>query len=188
MSDLPPTSIGTNGSGGKAAVAAAAGGGQAGARNAYAESFAQIVGVLMRDKHFRSATLADLEWLVIPPLLARQFGVAHAAVSDPATGGKAAPAAAGQRLMPVAVALWARVSDRLDKALCDTSTEPPRLRAADWTSGDNIWIMAAAGDHRAIPTFLGQLAAKDFKGRQARMRVRGSDGTVSIRTFGAAAA
>ena len=33
----------------------------------FAESFAQIVAVLMRDRGFRSLSLADLEWLVLPP-------------------------------------------------------------------------------------------------------------------------
>lgn len=180
------TTNGTNGAAGRQAAAAAAPKGAG--RNKFAESFAQIVGVMMRDKTFRSATLADLEWLVIPPLLARQYGLAHAAVPAPGVNVKAEAAPTTSKMMPVAVALWASVSDKLDKALSDTQTEHPRLRAGDWTSGDNIWIMAAAGDQRAVPTFLSQLTAKDFKNKSVKMRVRGRDGKVSIRTFGEAAA
>src|SRR5262245_29491842 len=39
----------------------------------FAQSFAQIVGVLMRDANFRNMRLADLEWLVLPPVMAGQF-------------------------------------------------------------------------------------------------------------------
>ncbi|WP_178130822.1 toxin-activating lysine-acyltransferase [Reyranella sp. CPCC 100927] len=179
------TSAGTNGSVGQRSTLASATDSPKGAsRNVFAESFAQVVAVLMRDKGFRNATLADLEWLVIPPLVVRQYGVAHAAVPASRVGEAGTSAS---RLMPVAVVLWARVSDRLDKTLSDTQTEAPKLRPADWTSGENVWIMAAAGDRRAIPTFLDQLAAKDFKDRLVKMRVRGKDGKVTIRTYGGAA-
>ena len=45
-------------------------------RNAWA--FTQVVGVLMRSPHYRRYTLGDLEWLVIPPLLAGQFRIGEA--------------------------------------------------------------------------------------------------------------
>src|SRR5262249_60352681 len=44
----------------------------------FAQSFAQIVGVLMRDANFRKMRIADLEWLVLPPVMAGQFRLAQA--------------------------------------------------------------------------------------------------------------
>ena len=44
----------------------------------FAQSFAQIVAVLMRDANFRKMRLADLEWLVLPPVMAGQFRLAQA--------------------------------------------------------------------------------------------------------------
>ena len=41
-----------------------------------AQTFAQIVAVLMRDANFRNLRLTDLEWLVLPPVMAGQFRLA----------------------------------------------------------------------------------------------------------------
>ena len=76
-----------------------------------AESFAQIVGVLMRDQNFRTLALGELDWMVIPPVLANQFALAHAAAPQTAVPGtKADKGQTSARVGPVAVARWARVS------------------------------------------------------------------------------
>jgi hemolysin-activating ACP:hemolysin acyltransferase len=90
-------------------------------------------------------------------------------------------------IVPVAVALWACVSDKIDKTLSDPLVSQPKLQLADWSSGDCLWLMSVAGDPRALPTFLEQLAAKQFKGRRAKVRARGPDGKVSIKLVGRAA-
>jgi cytolysin-activating lysine-acyltransferase len=177
-------------------VAAAASRPTAGRHRGFAESFAQIVAVLMRDRNFRTLTLADLEWLVLPPVIAGQFALAHASMqpssaksnngtnnsNNGATNG--AKTQDGHILVPVAVALWARVTANLDKALSENLDKPLRLNAGDWVSGDNLWLIALAGDRRAVPKFLDRLSEKDFKGRQLKMRVRGPDGKAVIKTLG----
>jgi hemolysin-activating ACP:hemolysin acyltransferase len=153
----------------------------------FAQSFAQIVAVLMRDANFRKMRLADLEWLVLPPVMAGQFSLAQA--PSPAgrvkgqEGGKDGSEQGGV-LVPVAVALWARVSDGIDKALSESLDKPVRLRPNEWASGDNIWLMAVAGDQRAVPKFLEQLAKTEFKGQRVKMRVRGPDNTVVVKSLG----
>jgi cytolysin-activating lysine-acyltransferase len=154
----------------------------------FAQSFAQIVAVLMRDPGFRSLRLADLEWLVLPPVMAGQFSLAQAPsplgrVQKGKEGGQDGSQEGGV-LVPVAVALWARVSDAVDKALSESLDQPVRLRPADWAAGDNIWLMAVAGDQRAVPKFLEQLAHTEFKGRRVKMRVRGPDNAVVVKTLG----
>ena len=151
----------------------------------FAESFAQIVGVLMRDRHLRTMTLADLEALVLPPLIVGQFGLAHAPQTR-GNGSNGAGTAGDPVLVPVAVALWARVSTNVDKALSENLDKQVRLQPADWASGNNVWLMVLGGDPRAVPKFIEQLVEKDFKGRQVKMRLRGSDGKVMIKTFGKA--
>ena len=148
----------------------------------FAEAFAQIVAVLMRDRNFRNAPIGELEWLVLPPLMHGQFALAHSSLPQPETtkaedrkNGKAA-------MVPVAVALWAQVSSNVDKALSDIDA-PLKLQPADWTSGKNLWLLALAGDRRAVPKFLTQLAQTTFKGRQVKMRKRGADGKVTIQTI-----
>jgi len=169
----------------------------------FAQSFAQIVAVLMRDPNFRTMRLADLEWLVLPPvmagLMAGQFQLAQAPSPlgrvKGREGGREGGQEAGQEaskdggqeggvLVPVAVALWARVTDAVDKALAETLDQPVRLRPADWASGDNIWLMAVAGDRRAVPRFLEELAKGEFKGRRVKMRMRGPENSVVVKTLG----
>lgn len=155
--------------------------GQAG----FAQSFAQIVAVLMRDRKFRTLTIGDLEWLVLPPVMAGQFALARAPVqTSPAKAERSGKPQPNSTLVPVAVALWARVSDHLDKSLSENLDRQPRLRAADWVSGDNLWLVAVAGNRRALPTFLEQLAERDFKGNNVKMRVQGQGGKVLVKTLG----
>ena len=45
-------------------------------------AFAQTVALLMHSPHYKHYTLADLEWLVIPPLVTGQFSVAEAKLKD----------------------------------------------------------------------------------------------------------
>jgi cytolysin-activating lysine-acyltransferase len=153
----------------------------------FAQSFAQIVAVLMRDANFRKMRLADLEWLVLPPVLAGQFRLAQAPSPVGRVKGKEGGKDGSEQggvLVPVAVALWARVSDAIDKTLSEGLDKPVRLRPNEWACGDNLWLMAVAGDQRAVPKFLEQLAKTEFKGQRVKMRVRGPDNTVVVKSLG----
>jgi len=149
-----------------------------------AQTFAQVIAVLMRDANFRNLKIADLEWLVMPPIMAGQFRLAHAA--RPAGAGKAQKGQAGQAsiAVPVAVALWARVSPAIDKAFSEDLDKPMHLRPDQWAAGDNVWLMATAGDPRAVPHLLKQLAEGVFKGQHVKMRMRGPDGKVIVKVLG----
>jgi cytolysin-activating lysine-acyltransferase len=151
------------------------------------QAFSQVIAVLMRDPAFRQMRLADLEWLVIPPLMCAQYKVAQAPVqqlmAQKPDGDKAQE---GGVLVPVAVGLWARVSPQVDKRLAETLDKNVRLRPSEWTSGEHLWLMAAAGDPRAVPHFVEQLVKSEFKGKQVKTRLRGPDGRITIKTIGAA--
>ena len=145
----------------------------------FGQTFSQIVAVLMRDPNFRHLKLADLEWLVLPPVMAGQFRLGHA--TRPSDAGK--PEQRGISI-PVAVALWARVSPEIDKALSENLDKQVRLRADEWATGENLWLMAAAGDKRAVPLFLKQLGETEFKDQHVKMRLRGTDGKTMVKTLG----
>jgi cytolysin-activating lysine-acyltransferase len=140
-----------------------------------AQSFAQVVAVLMRDARFRNLKIADLEWLVLPAVMAGQFRLGH--MGRPSEPDKGRQGVA----IPAALALWARVSPEVDKALSENLDKQVRLRPDQWTSGDSVWLMALAGDPRAVPPFLKQLTEKEFKGRQVKIRLRGPDGKVTVK-------
>jgi len=107
-------------------------------RNALA--FTQALGVLMRSPHYRTYTLADIEWLVIPPLMAGQFRI-----------GEARPDPKGPAL-PVAAVLWASVSPEVDKRLAEAKSAAPRLKQEDWKSGDILWLaQPSRGSRSPLP-------------------------------------
>lgn len=154
----------------------------------YAQAFSQIIAVLMRDRNFRNMRLADIEWLVLPPLLAGQFRLGHAEARRPEAGSSTDAAKAngasarrdGSALIPVAAALWARVSPAIDKRLSENLDKPVLLQPNEWASGEILWLVALAGDQRAMPTFLAKLREKDFKGRPVKLRSKAKDGATIV--------
>jgi hemolysin-activating ACP:hemolysin acyltransferase len=44
----------------------------------FGAAFARVVSVLMRSPYYKHFALADLEWLVVPPLFSGQFAVLDA--------------------------------------------------------------------------------------------------------------
>ena len=131
-------------------------------------AFAQIVTVLMRSSRYRHYTLGDLEWLVIPPLVTRQYTVANTSLKQNGV------------TVPVAIALWASVSAEVDKRLSENLHLPIRLRPDEWQSGDVLWLIDAVGDPRVVPQLLKQLVETTFKGRELKVRVTGEDGKVIV--------
>jgi cytolysin-activating lysine-acyltransferase len=153
-------------------------------RERMGQTFSQIVAVLMRDPTYRQMRLADLEWLVLPPILAGQFKLARAPAQLLTGKTVATKPSQGDMLVPVGVALWARVSNAVDRTLTECLDKEVRLQPTDWTSGDKIWLMAVAGDPRALPGFLKQLGDGEFKNQVAKMRMRGKDGKAIVQTLG----
>jgi hemolysin-activating ACP:hemolysin acyltransferase len=153
----------------------------------FAQSFARIVAVLMRDPNFRNIRLTDLEWLVLPPILSGQWRVAQARAEQPAANAGATPSGAapeGNMLVPVAVALWASVSLEIDRRLSENFDKPMLLRPNEWATGNILWLIAVAGDRQAVPRFLKRLADIEFKGLQVKLRAQGPHGKAVIKTLG----
>jgi hypothetical protein len=69
------------------------------------------------------------------------------------------------------------------KALSETLDKPIRLKTNQWASSHIVWLMAVAGDRRAIPKFLEQLKEKEFKDREVKMRVNAGEGKVAVKTL-----
>jgi cytolysin-activating lysine-acyltransferase len=97
-------------------------------------------------KHF---ALADLEWMVMPPILLQQFRVFH------------------DKGRPVGVALWAFLSEEAEAKL---SLTPVRLRPDDWKSGDRCWLVdliapQATADNTLVAAMLGDLQRTALKGQ-----------------------
>ena len=139
-----------------------------------AASFGEIISVLMRSPTYKHFSLADLEWLVVPPVLTQQFVLAEIR-----KGKDGIPA-------PVGVALWASVSPDVDKKLMANQSGPLRLRPDEWKSGDTLWLIDAIGPGKVIHGLIENLHKNVFKGRPLKVRTRGEDGKpiVKMQTLG----
>ena len=142
-------------------------------RNALA--FTQALGVLMRSPHYKDYKLADLEWLVIPPLMTGQFRI-----------GEAKPDTQGPSL-PVAVVFWASVSPDVDRRLMEAKGPAPRLKPEEWKSGDIIWLVHAAGETRFVRSVIDRLMKTTFKEREIKVLASDRDGNAKVHVLGGSA-
>lgn len=120
-----------------------------------AQLIGEIVGLLSQSPAHRHLFLADLEWLIAPPMALRQFRIFH------------------HDQKPIAVALWASVSDEVDKEL---AAGRARLRPDEWKSGKNLWLIdlvAPSIPHgsKAAEVLVQEMANKGFQGQRFKMRV-----------------
>ena len=135
----------------------------------FTEDFAHAIAVMMRTPKLRDMPVGDLEWLLLPALLAGQCRVAFSQ-----SGAASGP------IFPSALVLWACVSDAVDRLL-DAGTV--KLSPADWTSGKNIWLIVTAGDKQGLAALVEKLQEKEFIGRQAKIRTQQTDGTFVVRSL-----
>ena len=97
------------------------------------ESFGKVVMAMMMLPRYRSQTLADLQHLVLEPLMRDRVAIAY-------PGGDKA----GQLADIAGLAIWASVSEEVDAKIREqvqAGTFPIRLKAEDWNSGDINWLL-----------------------------------------------
>lgn len=151
---------------------------------AISTAFGDIVSVLMRTEPFKGLALQDLEWLVMPALRTGQFAMAHGDPRGPEAteGGKDGEGKAKPLNVPIAVVLWAYVSDDVDARL---RAAPPSngllpLAPGEWRSGKSPWIIAAAGVPQALKAILSHMTTQVFKDEPANMLI-GDGKTQTVR-------
>ena len=130
-------------------------------------NFGGAVALFMRSPAHKHYSLADLEWLLIPPLRHNQFMAAEVKLPN----GQAVPAA---------LVLWARVSAEVDARLTAESRYPVRLRPNEWQSGEVFWIVEAVGEAEAVRQCMEALANAALRGKQFKMLQR-PDGRSPVR-------
>ena len=135
-------------------------------------AFGEVTTLLMRSPQFKQQSLADLEWLAVPAVMSGQFLVAEA---QSKTSGLMAP---------VAMVLWAAVSAEVDARLAAATDGPLRLKAEEWRSGDNLWVIEAVGEPQLVQALLKRLLATAAKGRPIKMRTRARDGSMRVGASG----
>jgi cytolysin-activating lysine-acyltransferase len=134
-------------------------------------SLGAVMSVFMRSNTARSTTLAQMEQLVSPAVLNGQCLLAHAHSKD-----------AGMPT-PIAAILWAKVSDAVDHRLSCDLDKPVQLGAKDWSSGNNPWLIAAAGENRFVSKLVKRLQTNILGGQKIKFRSTTEDGTVQVSTI-----
>lgn len=102
-------------------------------RSQIRESFGNVVMTMMMLPRYRHQSLADLQPLVLEPLIRDRVAIAYPGKTE----GKLDADMAG-------LAIWASVSDEVDAKIREqigAGVFPVRLQAEDWTSGDNNWLL-----------------------------------------------
>ena len=96
------------------------------------ESFGKITMAMMGLPRYRSQTLADLQHLILDPLIRDRVAIAYPNGKD------------RSELTDIAgVAIWASVSEEVDAKIRDQikgGSFPIRLKPDDWTSGEINWL------------------------------------------------
>lgn len=111
------------------------------------ESFGNVVMTMMMLPRYRHSSIADLQHLVLEPLIRDRIALAYPRETED----KAMADVTG-------VAIWASVSDEADARIREQITAgvfPIRLKADDWTSGDNNWLLdVIAPDQKTTATVI----------------------------------
>jgi cytolysin-activating lysine-acyltransferase len=100
------------------------------------KSFAQVVMTMMATPRYQHCSLAELEHLVLDPLLRNRIAIAQAIAKE--------GAARSQDDAVVGIAVWAKVSPEVDAKIREqikAGVFPIRLTAQDWASGDIAWLL-----------------------------------------------
>jgi hemolysin-activating ACP:hemolysin acyltransferase len=126
----------------------------------------EIVGVLMNAPGFKSMPLSEVQKLVMPAVVTGQFRVGQA------------PLERNGPPVPVAVALWASVSEEVDGRLAQD--QDAVLGTHEWKSGSIPWLVAAAGDPRVLTQMLEHIQTSVLHGQKLKMRTKDSAGKIAI--------
>lgn len=142
----------------------------------FAASIGDIVIVLSRSPAHKHYSLADIEWMVLPPAVAGQFYVAEAAHKE--RGFRA----------PVAVVTWALVSEEVDRRLevqanAEQASARVRLRPDEWKGGSIGWLIDAVGSAAGVKAGLQWLIAGPFREKALKVVVRDEGGAARVSTL-----
>jgi cytolysin-activating lysine-acyltransferase len=119
----------------------------------------ELVWLLAQSPGHKHLFLADLEWLIMPPILLNQFRVFHA-------DGK-----------PVGFAIWAKCSAPIEERLATGMT---RMQPPDWQSGPALWIVDLVAPFGHVGVMLDDLRKTVFADQEVRYVQRDAAGNATV--------
>lgn len=125
------------------------------------EVFGQATWLMTQSRGHRTMFLSDLEWMLMPAILLRQFRLFPG------------------KDQPLGIALMGQLSDEASKRL-ETSG---KIKPEDWKSGDNLWLVELVAPFGQQDAMLGDLRATVFKGKQFKMYATDNTGQRQVITM-----
>lgn len=119
--------------------------------------FGEIVWLLSQSERHASITAGDMSWLIMPPILNRQFHIFRE----------------GQR--PIGVAIWAMLDEAGEsKVMQGLRTTNAKLEDAEWTAGDHLWLVElvapfSTAENRHAELMMADLVTGPFSERSFKM-------------------
>jgi cytolysin-activating lysine-acyltransferase len=133
-------------------------------------AFGEIVSILMRAPRYRNLSLGALRAQVLPAVANNQYFIGRVRRQ----GGDGAVAAG--------LAIWASVSDEVDRRLRADPKPPLKLAPAEWKSGPNLWLIDLVAPSVLAGSILRDLDAKIAKGRPMLAQIAVAGGGAAITT------
>lgn len=121
-----------------------------------AELLGDIAWLMTQSAAHKHLFISDIEWLVMPPILTRQFRLVR------------------QGAQPVAYVSWAMLNAKLEARFVEGNT---RLRPSDWKSGDRAWIVDIVSPFGPSDQLLARIKAELFPMQPLRVLRRAPDGS-----------
>ncbi|MGD1955582.1 MAG: toxin-activating lysine-acyltransferase [Sphingomonadales bacterium] len=149
----------------------------------------ELTWLLTQSPTHRHFTFADMEWMILPPLMLEQYRVFRASpsavleqqggggagqtqASDGSCGGSGA---SNKNVQPVGYATWAYLSEEAAAKLNAgaASGRGARLRPDEWKSGESLWLVdlvtpTATPDNRVAEACLADLLQGPLKGKTVK--------------------
>lgn len=119
----------------------------------------EITWVLSQQRTHRYMFIADLEWLVMPPVLAGQYRIFRSKEG------------------PIGVALWAYLSEKAEKRIAEGLG---RIAPAEWRSGDSLWIIDLIAPFGGEDKMIDEMKKSVFKGQSFKYHKVTPDGQRKI--------
>jgi cytolysin-activating lysine-acyltransferase len=134
-------------------------------------AFGDVVSVLMRAPKHKTMSLDGLRTFVLPAIVNNQFLLAQLRHQE-----KKGALAAG-------VALWASVSDDVDKRLRADPAQRLNLSFNDWKGGSNLWLVDLVAPTQLARSILNDLEEKVARGRPMAAKIVSSSGETRLTTL-----
>ncbi|WP_425406080.1 toxin-activating lysine-acyltransferase [Hwanghaeella sp.] len=126
------------------------------------QAASEILWLMTQTASHRHFFLADAEWLIFAPVARSRFRMYR--------DDKGAPAGC---------VLWASLSEEVEKRV---EAGASRLAPADWTSGENLWIIDVIAPKGKAAGMVEDMRNTVFKGRRFKFHATDQDGKRVVKT------